>query len=101
MFEVRQRGHERDRVLADPAVVDETDGDGVEVVELLAAGAARGDQPCSFQHMEVLHDTEPCHPETLDQLGERLAIALKEPVEESPAGVIGERPEDLFHARKQ
>jgi hypothetical protein len=45
----------------------------------------------------VLHHAEACHPGAIAQLGERLAVALEQPVEERAARWIGECLEDEFH----
>ena len=48
-------------ILADPAVVDRLDRQGVEMVPALAALAARQDQLRLFQHLQVLHDRATVH----------------------------------------
>ena len=93
-LEVGERRRPLAGVLADPAVGDQLDRDGIEEVELLATGAPGHDHPRSLQDPQVLHDPEPAHLHPLEELGERAAVALEEPVEEVAPGGVGQRPED-------
>ncbi len=45
----------------DPAVVDLTDGHGVEEVQFLAPLTPRDDEACLFEHLQVLHDPKAGH----------------------------------------
>ena len=84
--------------LADPAIGDEADRDGVEVVVLLAADPAGLDQAGRLEHVEMAHDAEPGHPrQRRRQLAERLSVAIEQPVEEQPPARIAESPEDRRH----
>jgi len=84
-------------VLADPAVVDEADRNGVEVVELPATVSNRRDEAGVGEHAKVLHDAEAGHPrECCLQLGEGLSVALTERVEQGSPARICQRPEDLL-----
>jgi hypothetical protein len=62
-------------------------------VELLPPFPARDDEPGLLEEAQVLHDPEARHLDLRLELGERSAVTLEEPVEEMPAGGIGERPE--------
>ena len=85
-------------VLRDPAVVDEADGDGVEVVQLLAAVLARDHEAGLFEHAEVLHHAEAGHRREVDaQLTQALPVVLEQPVEEEASAGIPQRLEHLFH----
>jgi len=93
-LEVRQRGGVAFGVLVDPAVVDQPDGDRIEVVQLLPADAADDDQPCGLEDPQMLHDAEARHLQLGFELRQRAAVALEEPVEEEPTCSIGQRLED-------
>ena len=74
--------------------MDETDGDGVQEMQLATAGAAGRDEICRLQHTQVLHDAEAGHSrQGRLQLLQRLAVALEEPIEEDPPVDVGQRPE--------
>jgi hypothetical protein len=77
-------------VLADPAVGDQLDGDGVEIVQLLAPRPAGDDEAGVFENTQVPHHPEPRHLLARGQVAERAAVALEEPVEEVTARGVGE-----------
>ena len=84
--------------LADPAVRDEADRDGVEVVMLLAADLPRLDQAGRREDVEMTHDAEPGHPgKSRRELAEGLSVAIEQPVEEQPPARIADSPEDRRH----
>jgi len=87
-------------VLVEPAVVEPPDRDRVQVVVLLAAGAARRHEARRLEDAQVLHHAEAGHPRhRRHQLPERAAVALEEEVEEVPAGGIRQGAEDrVVHA---
>src|ERR1035437_9779823 len=60
-FECAELRNDWHRIAADPAVVDEPDRDGVEVVELLATDTASCHQAGLLQKAKVLHDAEAGH----------------------------------------
>ena len=99
-FEVGERRRPLAGVLTDPPVGDQLDGDGVEEVELLATGASGHDHARPLQDPQVLHHPEPAHLHAFEELGERAAVALEEPVEKVAPGGVGKRPEDpvVVHA---
>jgi hypothetical protein len=74
---------------------------GYEVVELVAPLAPRLDEAGGFEHVEVLRDclpggTEPVFErETRADLEERLAVSLRQLVEDLSPGFVGERLEDV------
>ena len=96
-----QRGHgahDRRGELAGPAVVDETDRDGVQVVALLAADLRVGHRPAPSRTPRCFMTPNRVIPgRRLAQLAERLAIALEEPVEQRPPIGIAKCPEDRGH----
>jgi hypothetical protein len=78
--------------------VDLADGDRVEEVLLLAPYLAGGDEVGLFEHPEVLHHAEA---RQLGQhgaeLGERLAVAAEQGVEQRPPVGVGQGPEGEVH----
>ncbi|HEX5940587.1 MAG TPA: hypothetical protein VFZ12_09515 [Dehalococcoidia bacterium] len=67
-------------------------------MQLLAAAAARGDEAGVFQHAQVLHHAEASHLRQLClELGQGLAVALVESVEQQPPVASCEGAEDLVH----
>lgn len=81
-------------VLADPAFGDVVDGDGVEVVDLLAAPPERDDEIGVFEDAEVFGGSLAGHVEVGGEAAEGLAVIGVEPVEERAAGGVGEGFED-------
>jgi len=83
VFEVDERGHPTLGVLVDPAVVQETDRNGVEVVQLLPADLVADDQVGFFENLEMLHHAEA---REVGQLGfevdKRPSVLLEETVEQ-------------------
>jgi hypothetical protein len=73
--------------------VDQADRHGVEEVQLLPPRPPRDDEPGFLQDPEVLHHAEAGHLQLGHELGERAAVALEEPVEQVPAGGVGQRLE--------
>jgi hypothetical protein len=99
-FDPAERGRQRLGVLAHPAIVDETDRDGIQEVELLPAALARDHEIGLLEHTEVLHHTEARHRQLSPELAQRLAVAAAKLVKELPPGRRGERSEYnvLVHA---
>jgi hypothetical protein len=60
---------------------------------LLAALPAANDESCLLEQAQVLHHPEAGHLKLGLELGQRAAVALKEPVEQVPACRVGERLE--------
>jgi hypothetical protein len=77
-------------VLAHPPVVDESDRDGVEEMELLAASPLGDHQARLLELLEVLHHPEAGHRKALDERVQRLAVLAVELVEEAAPSRIGE-----------
>src|SRR5262249_42888213 len=94
-FEVGERLEAPALVLADPALGDLVDRDGVQEVQLLAAAPQDGDEIRVFQNFQVLRDGLPGHVEMLRELSERLAVVGMELVQQEPAAGIGGRLERL------
>jgi hypothetical protein len=63
-------------------------------VEFFAAHPPGHDQSGFFEYPQVLHDTEARHAMPLLESAQRLAVLLKQRVQELAARRIGERPED-------
>lgn len=78
----------------DPPCLDLVDRHGVEVVEFLPAPPVRGDEPGALEDGEVFGDGLPGHPPPGAQLPESEAVGCEEPVEELPAGRVGQRRKD-------
>jgi hypothetical protein len=99
-FQGGHRRGERLGVFRSPALEDFADGNGVEVVQLLAAVAPRDHEAPALEHAQVLHGAEAGHAAVAAELGERLAVALEQLVEQATAVPIGERLEDPIHVTK-
>jgi hypothetical protein len=84
-------------VLRGPALEDQPDGNGIEVVVLLAPDAAGDDEVGALEDAQVLHGPEAAHVAVAAQLGERLTVAGKQLVEEPAPVPVGERFEDVIH----
>ena len=97
-LEVDEAGGPAFGELGHPAVVDQPDGNRVEVVQLLAAPSLGDDQPCLFQQTQVLGHPDAGHVETLDQGIQRLPVAPEQLVEQFPPCRVGQRLEHQFHA---
>ena len=83
------------RVLADPAVRDLRDGNGVEVVPLLATDLLRRDEIGVLEDREVFHHGKPGDVgEERDELTDGLSVTLEQGVEDGSPSAVGERPED-------
>jgi hypothetical protein len=86
------------RELADPAIVDQADRHGVEVVPLLATDLPRRDQVRRLEDVQVTHDAEPGHPrELVRKLAECLAVEREQPVEQQSPARVAQRLEHLRH----
>jgi hypothetical protein len=73
---------------SDPAHIDFVDGDGVEIVQFLAASFRRGDQIGLLQQIEMLGHRLTAHVMALAEFRERLAVLPAQPVEQlTPAGI--------------
>lgn len=85
-------------VFGDPPVVDEPDGHGVQVVELLAAHLLCDDEAGLLEHAQMLHDAEAGHLVAhLDlELGQRPPVPHEQQVEEEAPRRIRERLEDAI-----
>src|SRR4029078_1470362 len=96
-------GHQPDHrfgELADPAVCDQADRDGVQVVVFFPTDPPRLHQARFFQDAERAHDADPGHRRQVPaELAEGLAIALEQSIEQEPPTRIAQGPEDLPHLR--
>ena len=86
-------------VLADPALVDFVDGDGIEVVEFFAAVPDHGDEVGAFQQVQVLGHGLAGHRQVRAEPGKGLAVFLVEQVEKFSPSPVSEGFEDLIHCR--
>ena len=77
--------------------MDEPDWDRVQVVELLPSIPTSRQQAGILQDAKVLHHAEPGHRQVRLELRERLAISLKEPIEQQPAVWVRQRSEYVVH----
>ena len=76
------------------------DRDGIEVVQLLPAGALRGHQPGRLEHGQVLHHAEAGHPRQRGgQLDECSSVPLEQRIEQYPPAGVGQRLEHGIHER--
>src|SRR5262249_12264022 len=94
-----QRLHARPVVVANPPLSEFANRCRVEVMELLAAAADRGDEVGCLEDVEVLADGLPRHLELATELTQRLSVVLVERVEQAPPTGVGERLEDLVQMR--
>src|SRR5678815_3769269 len=92
-LEVCERQVSALRVLVDPPVVDQPDGDRVQEMQFLPALPARDYEPCVLEDSQVLHDAEARHLQLRLKLGQRAAVTLKEQVEQEATRRISERLE--------
>src|SRR4051794_26994223 len=99
-FDAGERRRPRFGVLAQPAVVDEPDRDGVEEVQLLAAAPASDYEVRLLEHLQVLHHAEARHRQPALERGERLAVLLEQEVEQRPPRRVRQRLEHLVHDQR-
>src|SRR5689334_9718992 len=97
-FHVRERVKLRALEFADPPFADLVDRHRIEVVQLLAAGFARGDEARVLQNPKVLGHRLARHGEPVAELAQGLAIAGVKPVEQQASRMISQRAKDLVHA---
>src|ERR687887_525507 len=74
------------------------DGNGIEVVEFLAAALPRDDEVRLLEEGEVLGDGLTRHVVSLAQLAQGLPVPRMEAIQQSTPDRIGKRPEDCVHA---
>ena len=95
-FEARQCTDPGLRVLANPAVVDQSDGDRIEVMQSFAADFATGDQARGFEEAQVLHNPEASHAgKAGGELAKRLPVLGEQAVEQQSPARVAERLEDV------
>ncbi len=80
-------------VLIDPPVMDQSDRDGIEKMQLLPARPARDDKTRLFQQAQMLHDPDARHVHLGFELGQREAFTLKQKIEQEAARRVGKRLE--------
>ena len=97
LFQIAQGLQAMALVLADPALVDVVEGDGVEVVQLFAAVPDDGDEVGVLEQVEMLGHGLAGHVEVRAEAGQRLPAALVEQVEQLATAGIGERFENFIH----
>ena len=91
--------------MPEPPIDEVLQGGGVEVVERVAALVASADQARRHEQLDVLGDGLARHAELVlgrqarTQLEQGLPVALSELVEDGAAGRVGQRFEDVAHAR--
>jgi len=84
-------------VLADPALVDVVNRDGVEEVELFATVPDGGDEVGVLEEIEVLGHGLARHVEVLAEGGEGLAVVLVQQIEQLATAGIGQGFENGVH----
>ena len=97
LFQIAQGLQLRAFVLADPAFVDFMDRDRVKVMEFFAAMPDGGNEVGALEEEEMLGHGLAGHGEVGAQLGERLAIAAMQGIEQVAATRIGEGFEHFVH----
>jgi hypothetical protein len=80
--------------------VDEPNRYRIEEVELLSATASGDDESRVLENLEMLHDAEARHHETLLERTQRLAVLAEEFIEQLAPSRIRQCPEDLVHTVK-
>jgi hypothetical protein len=93
----RERRRHRVRDARDPAVDDELQRDGIQVVERAAPPGQGGHEVRPLQQPQVLHHAEARHPEVPAQVPQRAPVARAQEVEEVTARPVGQRTEDQLH----
>ena len=83
--------------LVDPALLDLVQRDRIEVVQLLPPAPHRADQVGGLQDGQMLGHRLTGHVDPPAQLPERLPVLLVQPVQQTPAGLVGQRLEDRVH----
>lgn len=84
-------------VLADPAFVYFVNRNGIQIVQLFASPPNGNDQIRLLKQSKVLGDGLARHVQVHAKLSQRLPVVCVEPVEQFPAGGIGQRFEHLVH----
>src|SRR6266542_6794675 len=97
-LELAEREQARAFVFADPAVGDLVDGDGIEVVQLLAPAPECRHEIRFLQDSEMLSDRLAGHVAAFAKLGQCLPVAGTQAVQQLPPDRIGKRPENRVHA---
>ena len=97
MFQAGQTGGPRLGVLAHPPVMDESDRDGVQEVQLLPTPAPAHDEAGLLEQAEVLGDADPRHVVAGGQGHQGLTVMLEQCVEQCAPSRIGKRPEHRLH----
>jgi hypothetical protein len=98
VLEAEERDGPRLGVLADPAIVDDTDRDRIEEVELFRDPAPLGDhEPCLLNRSRCFITADPRHRETLGERAQRLPVLAEEVVEQTSSGRVGKRFEHDVH----
>jgi hypothetical protein len=94
MFQVDHRGDPRLGELRDPAVVDLTDGHGIQVVMLLPTAAPHNDESGFLQHRKVLHHAKSSHVgERTGQRSQREPVVGEQSIEQAATSSVSQRPE--------
>ena len=99
MLEVAQCAEPAALELADPALVDFVQGYGVQVMELFTTLPDDGDEVCVLELLQVLRHRLASHVHVPTECRERLAILPMKQVEETSAGRVSERLEDLVEVQ--
>ena len=84
MLEVAERGDPGRGELVHPAIVDESDRDGVQEMQLLAPLPPGHDQARLFQQLQMLHHPETRHRQPLFESAQGLPVRLEQLVQQLP-----------------
>src|SRR6266536_2009092 len=97
-LELAERAQARALVFADPAVGDVVDGNGIEVVQLLAPAPECRHEIRFLQNSEMFGYRLAGHAVPFAKLGQCLPVAGTQAVQQLPPDRIGKRPENRIHA---
>jgi len=85
-------------VLANPAPVDLVNRHWIQIMQLLAPAPDDDNQVRRFEQTKVLGDRLARHVQVPAQIGQRLAVALVQLIEQLPAAAVRQRFEHCIHS---
>src|SRR5260363_59657 len=100
LLQFAERGQLGALEFPDPALADLVDRHWIEEMQLLAAVPECRDQVGGLENRQMLGHGLPRHCEAVAELGQGLAVARMEPVEQCTPRGVRQRLEDLVHAAK-
>ena len=84
-------------IFGNPALVDLVQRHRIQVMQFLPTLPDYGDEFCRFQQSQVLGDALPGHGEALTQLGQGLAVALVQLIEQLSPAFVSQCFEHCIH----